>query len=103
MVNADHVKELSRALHPANPPAKAIRFHAVIVIQGVAPQLAVLGEVVRRHAGDLRGYVALAQLEEMGLRPHIGGIHRHIDRQVADDLQPLGVDIVPQGVPLLEE
>ena len=33
----------------------------------------------------------------------VGGVHGHIDGHVADDLDVQGVDIVPQGVPLLEE
>ena len=100
MVDADHVEEAAGALHPADPPAEAVGAHPVIVVQGVAPELAVGGKVVRRHAGHLGRHVALPQLEELRFRPHVGGVHGHIDGQVPDNLQPQGVDVVPQGVPL---
>ena len=103
MVDADHVIELACAVDAAYPPAEAVLPHGVPVIQGVAPQLAVGGEVVRRDAGHRLGHQLLVQLEELRLRPHVGGIQRHIDGQVADDADALLVDIVPQKLPLGEE
>ena len=103
MVDADDVVQLAGAVDAADPPAEAVLPHAVPVVQRVAPQLSVGAEIVWRYAGHGLGDQRLVQLEELRLRPHVGGIHGHIDGQVADDADALRVDIVPQPVPLLEE
>ena len=86
VIDANHIKQAARALYPADPPAVAVLFHALIVIQRVAPELTVGSEIVRRNAGDLGGHQVLSQLEEFRLRPHVGGIHGHIDGHVANNL-----------------
>ena len=92
-----------RITYPADPPAEAVGLHPVPGVQGIAPELTVGAEIVRRHAGYLRGYALVVQLEALRLRPHVGGIHGHINGQVADDLDVQAVEIVPQLVPLAEE
>ena len=103
MVDTQHVEQLSRAVDAPYPPAKAVIPHGVPVVQRVAPQLPVGAEVIRRHAGHRLGHELVVQLEELGLGPHVGGIHGHVDGQVADDADVQRVDVVPQRVPLLEE
>ena len=103
MVNADHIVELLRAADAADPPAIAVACHRFVVVERVAPELPVGAEAVGRDAGDLNGDVAFVQLEHLGLCPHVGGVHRHIDGQVADDADAEGVDIVLERGPLAEE
>ena len=103
MIDAQHVEQLSCAIDAPYPPSEAIVTHGVPVVQRVAPQLPVGAEVVWRHAGYRLRHELVVQLEELGLGPHIGGVHGHIDGQVADDADAQLVDIVPQRVPLLEE
>ena len=53
MVQTDHIIELSALGDPADPPGIPFFFVVVPVIEGVAPELAVRGESVRRNAGYL--------------------------------------------------
>ena len=103
MVNADHIVELLRAADATDPPAVAVARHRFVVVERVAPELPVGAEAVGRDAGDLNGDVVFVQLEHLGLCPHVGGVHRHIDGQVADDADAEGVDIVLERGPLAEE
>ena len=103
MVNADHIVELLRAADAADPPAVAVARHRFVVVQRIAPELTVGAEAVGRDAGDLNGDVVFVQLEHLGLCPHVGGVHRHIDGQVADDANAEGVDIVLERDPLAEK
>ena len=93
MVNADHVIQSGGAVHPADPPAEAVPLHGVIIVERIAPKLAVLGEVVRRNTGHLCGNAPAVQTEHGALRPDIGGVHGHIDRQVADNAHAKAVDV----------
>ena len=45
----------------------------------------------------------LVQLKAPGIRPHVGGIHGHIDGQIADHAHALFLGIGPQRLPLPEE
>ena len=92
MVDADHVIQLGGTVYPADPPAEAVGLHPVPGVQGVAPELTVGAEVVRRHAGYLRGNALVVQLEALRLRPHVGGVHGHINGQVANDLDVQAVE-----------
>ena len=103
MVNADHVIEFLGPIDAANPPAVAIGGHSVPVIQRVAPELAVLGKGIGRHAGDLGGHIFPVQLEILGRAPHVGRVHGHINRNVADELDPRLPGVGPQSLPLAEE
>ncbi len=103
MVDTDDVVELLRAAHAADPPAEAVLRHGLVVVERVAPELSVRAEAVRRNAGDLGGDVPFVELEHLGLCPHVGGVHRHVDGQVADDADAEGMDIVPERRPLAEK
>ena len=103
MVDADDIVELLRAADAADPPAEAVLRHGLVVVERVAPELPVLAEAVRRDAGDLGGHVVLVELEHFGFCPHVGGVHRHIDGQVADDADAERVDVRLECLPLAEE
>ena len=103
MVDAYHVIELLRAVNAAYPPAVAVGLHGVPVVQGIAPELAVLGEVIWRNTGDLGGDIVLVELEEARLAPHVGGVQRDIYGDIADEAHSGLARIAAQGVPLLEE
>ena len=85
VVQPQQVIQPPGTVHPADPPAEAVGLHGVPVVQGIAPQLAVGGEIVRRHPGHLLGHQVFVQLEAAGGRPHVGGVHGHVNGQVADD------------------
>ena len=85
VVDPRHVHELERALEALDPPAEAGRAHRLPVVDRIAPELSGGGEEVGRHAGDDTA------LEELGLRDVVGAAVRDVDRQVADQPDPLAV------------
>ena len=103
VVDAHGVIELAGGAQAPDPPAVAVRAHAVPVVERVAPELAVGSEVVGRHAGDLRRAALIVELEVLALRPHVRAVKRNIDRHVADDPDALPADVRAQRIPLAEE
>ena len=103
VVDPYHVVQLADALDPADPPAEAVLLHPVVIVQGIAPELAVLGKGVGRTAGYLGGQVVFIKLEKLGFTPHVRAVKRHVDRHVADKFYAFFVGIIPQRVPLTEE
>ena len=103
MVDPGHIVELVDIPQAGQPPVKA-GFPVVIpAVQGVAPELARGGEAIGRTACHCGGHIAIIQLEQPGIGPGVGGVHGHIDGDVADDLHSLGVGVVLQPAVLLEE
>ena len=103
MVDADDIIQLLRAVDAAYPPAVAVGLHCVPIVQGVAPELPLVGEIIGRDAGHLDGDVILIELEEARLAPDIRRVERDIDRHIADELHALLVRVIAQRVPLAEE
>ena len=70
------------------------------VIQRVAPQLTVGGEIIRRAACHT-GKTALGiQLEQLAAHPGIHRVGRDIDGDIAQDLHTLVVGILLHSLPL---
>ena len=103
VVDADHVKELGSTADAADPPAPAVPAHGFPVVKGVAPELAVLGEVVGGNAGHHLGMAVPIQQEFLALAPDVGAVQRNVDGHVADDLDAQLVHIVLQCGPLGKE
>ena len=83
--------------------AKWVSRMADPVVERIAPQLPGLAEVVGRHTG-LHGEAAVvAQLEQLAVGPHVGGVVRHVDGQVADQLHLARRACLAQCVQLREE
>ena len=104
MVDADGIVAASVAADAPDPPAEAVRAHPLPVVEGIAPELPVLREVVRRHAGDFHGIALLIQSEELPLAPDVGRVQGDVDGQVPDDLHaPLpGVGLQRRPLPVKE-
>ena len=104
VVDADGVIAAGVAADAPDPPAEAVRAHPIPVVEGIAPELPVLREVVRRHAGDLHGIALLIQPEELPLAPDVGGVQGNVEGQVPDDLDaPLpGVGLQRRPLPVKE-
>ena len=100
MVDADDVEVLSRRAQTAHPPGEAILLHALPVVDGVAPVLAVGVEPIGRAARDDTRTARAGQLEVLGVRPDVGGVQRDVDGDIADDLDAVFVRIGTQTLPL---
>ena len=103
VVKAHHVIHMGGGGQPLNPPAVARFRHGLPVVNGVAPELAVGGEAVRRAARHHLWVPGLVQLEEAAVDPHVRRVQRHINGHVADDANALAVGVGPQSPPLLPE
>ena len=86
-----------------DPPGVAVGGVAVPVVDGVAPQLPALGEVVGGHPGHHRGAQVGVEAEQGGVRPHVGAVPGHVHGGVAHDPQAQAPGALPQAAPLLEE
>ena len=86
MVDAHDVADLERGAQAVAPPGVAVGAVCRPIVERVAPQLAVGGEIIRRHAGHGDGQEGFGvELEEMRRGPGVGGVGRHENREVADD------------------
>ena len=103
VVDPQHIIEALLPADALDPPGVAVGLHPLPVEEGVAPQLAVGGEAVRRDAGHLHGPHVPVQLELSGPGPHVGGVAGDIDGQVPDKADAQAVGVVLQGGPLAEE
>ena len=100
VVDPDQVVDAQGVADPLNPPGKAGLPVVGPVIEGVAPELALGREVIRRaarHPGELAVGV---QLKEPAAHPGVHRVGRNIDGQVAQDLDALAVGVSFQGLPL---
>ena len=97
VVDPRQVEELEDALEARDPPRVALTTQRRPVVQGVAPQLALVGEDVGRDAGDG------ARLEDLGVRELVGRLGRDVDRDVADQLHAALLGVRPQRGPLAVE
>ncbi len=97
VVDAGEVEELEDALEACRPPRVALPPQRRPVIERVAPELALVGERVRRHAGHGAG------LEDLRMRELVGRALGDVDRDVADQLHPAVGGVGAQGAPFAVE
>ena len=100
MVDSHHVIELEAVPHPADPPVVTRGPMIIPAVQGVAPDLAVGGEGIRRAAGNGGGAIVSVQLEQLRVSPHVRSVGRDVDGNIAYDLDMLTVCVGLQLRPL---
>ena len=103
VVDAQYIKHLAQSLQAGDPPAVAGFLMLLPVVEGIAPALAVLLEVIRRHARDADGAHVLVQLKHVRVEPDVAGILRHVDGHIAHQLHALFPCVGVQALPLAEE
>ena len=103
MIQADDVVHVEGGADAALPPGETVGLHGVPVIDGIAPVLAGGGELIGRRAGDTDGVAGGVDLKELGRGPHLDGVARDIDGQVADDQDVALVGIGLETAPLTIE
>ena len=74
MIDAHAVRVHERASEPPLPPGKVVLGHQVPAVDGVAPELAGLAEIVRRHPGDDRRPASRVEQVELALRPDVAAV-----------------------------
>src|SRR5690606_38755851 len=65
VIEAQEVATFELVAEALDPPAETLRAQRFPVEQRIAPELAVLGECVRRHAGHGRGAALIVQPEQV--------------------------------------
>ena len=103
MIQADDIVHVEGGADAALPPGETVGFHGVPVVDGISPVLAGGRELVGRRAGDTYGITGGVDLKELGCGPHLDGVARDIDGQVADDEDVALVGIGLEAAPLTIE
>lgn len=103
VIQADDVVHVEGSANAALPPGEAVGLHGVPVVDGVAPVLAGGRELVGRRAGDAHGIAGGVDLKELRCRPHLDGVARDINGQVADDENVALVGVCLEAAPLAIE
>ena len=103
MIQADDIVHVEGGADTALPPGETVGFHGVPVVDGIAPVLAGGRELVGRRAGDTHRITGGVDLKELGRGPHLDGVARDIDGQVADDQDVALVGIGLEAAPLTIE
>ena len=78
MVNSHRIKHLRHVPYAILPPFIAIFFHNIPVVKRIAPQLTILGKIVRRNAGNFCRFASVIQKKLRSVTPYITAIQRHI-------------------------
>ena len=94
VVDAGDVVKAEAIVHAADPPLIAGGAVLLPAVEGIAPQLAVFGEGVRRAACHGDGNVFSVQLEQLRMRPCVRAVHGDVNRDIADDLHAVFVGVV---------
>src|SRR5258705_791550 len=103
MVQADRCHVSQQGAQAVDGPAVTGTTKRVPVIDGVAPELSLGAEVVRRHTGNDAWSVARVQQEQLRVGPHIARIRGNEKRQVADQAHALGMGMVLQALRLTKQ
>jgi hypothetical protein len=100
VVEPHEVDLVERVLHAPGPPPEAALLHAVPVVNGIAPALALRGEGIGRHARDDGRLATVVEAKERRVGPHVGTVGGHVDGQIAEELDVAVVAVLLQGRPL---
>ena len=103
MIEPDIIEVVSCPAQPIDPPRVSALLHHVPPIQGITPVLAGFTEEIRRHSGDDLGFTISIEAKEVRMRPDIGTVKVHEDRNIADHPDRTLCAISAQRLPLLEE
>ena len=85
VVEADDVVHGVGAADAIDPPVAIAFEQHVPAVEGVAPALAGLAEVVGGDAGDADGREVFAELEDVGMSPDVGAVVGDEDGDVANE------------------
>ncbi len=85
MIDADDIEEPEVVGEPLHPPAVPRRPQDVPVVDGIAPELPRLAEVIGRNARDETRFLRGIELEDAAVAPYVRAVVAHVDRNVAEE------------------
>ena len=100
MIDPDDIEQRHAPCHAADPPGILLLFLCPPVIDRIAPQLAGCGKRVRRTACDHLRDMLRRHPEHLRMRPGVRTVERDIERNIADDLNPVFCCVFVQRGPL---
>ncbi len=103
VVDSERIDELESMANALDPPCIALFCVDGPVIEGISPELSGCGEIVGRHSRHMGRCSLVVESKEFGVCPHVGGVVRGKNRNVADDLQPVRMCVFPERPPLRKE
>src|SRR5664279_1649065 len=103
MVEAHRVREPEIEADPLDPPVVSLVGEDVPAVEGMAPELAIRAEVVRRNARNRSGPPVLPEGEQPAVRPDVGAVPRDVDGHVPEDRDAARVRGGLDPLPLPEE
>ena len=83
VVDAHQVEQDQARADPVTPPAEIIVDHRLPVEERIAPKLTGLAEIIGRYTTYCDGFFLFVELEQSGVGPGIGTVHRYIDRNIS--------------------
>ncbi len=103
VVDAHQVGQLRRGAHAIDPPAVSGCVMILPVVQGIAPELALVTEIIRRYPGDVARPPVFVELQDLAIRPCVGAVQRDVDRHVAEQAHAALTRVFAQCRPLAME
>src|SRR5262245_59142462 len=103
MIESNQIDMRQERAHTVNPPSVPAPSMGFPVVDGVAPELALGIEIVRRDAANKSRPSLLVQLEQLRIGPHVAGVRGDEKGQVADQAHAVLVRVVLQSFSLAEQ
>ena len=103
VIQSNRVHVGQQGAQSVDAPAIACPAQRLPVIDGVAPELSLGAEVVRRHAGHEARPALLVEQEQFRVGPDIARVGGDEEGQVADQAQAPGLGVLLEACPLAEQ
>ena len=93
MIQSDDIHVCEQSVDSIYPPTIPRSAKSIPVVNGITPKLPLGAEAIWRHAGDESGTTLFIKQEQLGVCPHLAGVRRDEEWQVADqaDVSSMGV------------
>ncbi len=102
VIQTNHVNVGQQGAQTVDEPGVAGPAMSVPVIYRVAPKLPLSTEVVGGNPRNNAGLAMFVQQKQLRVGPHIAGIRRNEERQIADQTHALDTGIVLHAIALAE-
>ena len=103
VIEADRVDVREQGPDAVDAKAIAARGKRVPVVDGIAPELPLGAEIVRRHAGNHARPALVVEQEKLRIGPHVARVRRDEKGQIADQTHASSAGVFLQARALAEQ
>src|ERR1700730_12484065 len=96
MIQADHVHYFKCRSKAFGPPFVSGSLNMIPAVNRVTPKLSSGAEIIGRNSGHLRGFAIGIEFEEIGIRPYVGAVMRHVNWNIAHHLNSVRLTVTLQ-------